>query len=157
MKFLILFSAILLSSCISTKYTPTNEFDFKQLPQSEHNISVGQITTEGPYSTKLVTRQGYSIIEDEFNRWCENPEDMFTRQWKIAFIGNASDSFHGVIRRFDFDLNTSEAVIIFDLVYKNKTSRITVKEKFTDTSTNAKINSMNSAFQKLTNEITKKF
>lgn len=156
MKIIILLSAVLFSSCISAKYTPTNQFDFKQAKHSEFYISVGKIITEGPYSEKIVNRQGYYLSEDEFNRWCESPEDMFTRHWKISFTNNTNNFFDGVIRRFDFDLDHSEAHIIFDLVYQDKTSRITAKEKFSDSSIKSKVDAMNSAFQKLTEELKKK-
>ena len=154
MKFLALLSLLLLSSCISSKFTPVNEFDFKQLPPEKIKVHVGRILMEGPYSEKIARRSAYSLNFDEYNRWCEKPEDLFKRHWQIILKDNASAQFSGISRRFDFDMTTHEAVIIFDLKTKNKTQQIIVKEGFSGNSATDCVIAMNEAFKKLTLEIT---
>ena len=81
---------------------------------------------------------------------------MFSRNWKIAFNEGGNKKLSGTIRRFDFDLDTNEACIIFDLKINKQHSRYTVKEKFSGTAITDKVKAMNKAFKSLTDKIEKK-
>ena len=82
---------------------------------------------------------------------------MFSRNWKIAFNEGGSKKLTGIIRRFDFDLDTNEACIVFDLKINNQYSRLTVKEKISGTTITDKVGAMDKAFKSLTAKIEKIF
>jgi hypothetical protein len=157
-SFLILLS-IIFSSCIGPRqYQAIHYYDFGQPKTQKTHLSIESFNVEGPYNERFVYRaQNNELMKDEYHRWAQAPDLLFTHYFKQAFQSQSPFSLFGEILSLEHNLENNTASL--SVIYKiSENGRLIHQKSFKRTfETNGTIESfvlkISKAVEEMTTEI----
>ena len=132
------------SGCLfpSHKYTPLKSYDLALIGNArvQNQFYVSAFGNDSPTRHRMLYRKNNNLIEqDPYNNWIQRPENMLSRycsqMFPLAEKSNLSDlvEVRAVVNAFEFDLNSSEAVLGLFVTLRHKAVRksfsINIREK----------------------------